>query len=330
MSQPQGAYPTSFRQRNQWIISQRGKRHVVEQRVPYAYLKERELASNGRLEEVVTLFLTNRECPWKCFMCDLWQNTMEASVGSGAIPSQITFALRELKISPLAHERASLQIKLYNSGSFFDPKAIPVQDYPVIADLLDGFGNVIVESHPRLVGARCLEWKRQISSPLEVALGLETANPVALDRLNKGFQLEDFQRACDTLQSEGIAIRVFLLVNGPFVEPEEQSIWIKRSIDVARTAGASVICLIPTRHDSGAMRSLRLAGQFVPTVLSQLESAFDDALLRGGARIFADLWDLRSFSQCDDCFEKRRTRLEQMNEQQILMDRVHCSQCDGN
>ena len=29
---------------------------------------------------------------------------------------------------------AARQIKLYNSGSFFDPRAIPVEDFPAIAD----------------------------------------------------------------------------------------------------------------------------------------------------------------------------------------------------
>ena len=330
MSLSPGTYPSSFQARNQWVISRRGERNLVDQRVPYAFLRERELASNGRVAETVTVFLTNRECPWKCFMCDLWQNTLEGSVTSGAIPAQISLALKKLDIPPSGPERAAFQIKLYNSGSFFDPKAIPVQDYSAISNVVSGFGNLIVESHPRLIGDRCLQWKHAISSPLEVAMGLETANPEALDQLNKGFCLRDFQRACETLESAGISIRVFILVNGPFIHPQDQREWVSRSVGIARTAGASVICLIPTRHDSGAMRALWLSGQFVPTVLSQLEIAFDDALTAGGGRVFADLWDLQSFSQCDECFDKRRARLELMNEHQIRIDRVHCSHCDGN
>jgi archaeosine synthase beta-subunit len=263
-------------------------------------------------------------------MCDLWQNTLETSVDSGAIPAQVAFALNKLDVPLSGPERAAFQIKLYNSGSFFDPKAIPIQDYAAISNVVSGFGNLIVESHPRLIGDRCLQWKQLISPPLEVAIGLETANSDALDQLNKGFQLRDFQRACETLQSAGIAIRVFLLVNGPFIKPEEQRECLNRSIDVARAAGASVICLIPTRHDSGAMRDLWKSGQFVPTALRQLEVAFDDGLMAGRGRLFADLWDLRSFSQCDQCFDQRRARLEQMNEQQIPIARVLCSHCDGN
>ena len=75
--------------------------------------------------DVATLFLTNRECPYRCLMCDLWKNTLTETVPIGAIPAQIDYALGQL---PPAR-----QIKLYNSGSFFDPHAIPPQDHPAIA-----------------------------------------------------------------------------------------------------------------------------------------------------------------------------------------------------
>ena len=58
-------------------------------------------------------------------MCDLWRNTLTETVPAGAIPQQIDYALEQL---PPAR-----QIKLYNSGSFFDRNAIPVEDYPAIA-----------------------------------------------------------------------------------------------------------------------------------------------------------------------------------------------------
>ena len=58
-------------------------------------------------------------------MCDLWKNTLTETVPVGAIPAQIEYALARLP--------AARVIKLYNSGSFFDPRAIPVADYPAIA-----------------------------------------------------------------------------------------------------------------------------------------------------------------------------------------------------
>ncbi len=73
------------------------------------------------MEPVATVFLTNRECPFRCLMCDLWRNTLTETVPVGAIPAQIDHAL--LRLPP------AKQLKLYNSGSFFDPHAIPPQDY---------------------------------------------------------------------------------------------------------------------------------------------------------------------------------------------------------
>jgi uncharacterized Fe-S cluster-containing MiaB family protein len=74
------------------------------------------------------------------FVCDLWRNTLTDTVPVGAIPAQIDYAL-----SKLPHAR---QIKLYNSGSFFDHKAIPSEDYGALAAQVCSFERVIIECHP--------------------------------------------------------------------------------------------------------------------------------------------------------------------------------------
>ena len=62
------------------------------------------------------------------------------------------------------------------------------------------------------------------------------------------------------LAAHGVGLRVFLLVHPPFVPRDEQDAWLRRSIDVAIDGGASVISLIPTRGDNGAMAALAAAG----------------------------------------------------------------------
>lgn len=110
-------------------------------------------------------------------MCDLWKNTLDEATPLGAIPTQIRRALQAL---PPARN-----IKLYNSGNFFDPQAIPKADHVAIAALLADFRRVIVENHPRLTDYRCVEFAQLIQAQLEVALGLETIHPAALASLNK-------------------------------------------------------------------------------------------------------------------------------------------------
>src|SRR5712692_3931595 len=100
------------RERDLWILSQRGAKNRLDPWQPHAYLVEPERSGAGELVDVATLFLTNRECPYRCLMCDLWKNTLDERVPAGAIPAQIRFASEHL---PPAR-----WIKLYNSGSFFD------------------------------------------------------------------------------------------------------------------------------------------------------------------------------------------------------------------
>ena len=117
-------------------------------------------------------------------------------------------------------------MKLYNAGSFFDPRAVPEDDYGGIAGQLAGLDRVIVESHPALVGPRVDKLLDALArhaaasgAPprLEVAMGLETVHPDALDKLNKRMTVDDFVRAAGLLRRRDVALRVFLLISPPGV-----------------------------------------------------------------------------------------------------------------
>ncbi len=317
------SYPATSGEQTRWIVSRRPARNAVNARHPYAFLNEPERAENGEIVPVATLFLTNRECPFHCLMCDLWSNTLLESVSSGDIPAQIDLALAAL---PTAR-----QIKLYNSGSFFDPRAIPPDDYADIVARLRGFERVIVECHPAFIGQRCFDFQNLLNADgagrLEVAMGLETANPAVLERLNKGITLESFRRASDLLRERGIALRVFILVKPPFQDEEETLEWAKRSLDFAFDCGASVACLIPTRAGNGALEELQRQGDWSPPRLVTLEAAADYGVGQKRGRVFADLWDLERFSDCPSCFAARRARLEQMNLTQTVLPSVACPVC---
>ncbi|MGZ8900263.1 MAG: hypothetical protein ACXW3Z_09225, partial [Limisphaerales bacterium] len=80
-------YPTNPVKRSNWIVRQRGAKNSVPSDRAHGQLLERERMEDSRIAEVATIFLTNRECPWKCVMCDLWRNTAPAAKRS--IPIQI-------------------------------------------------------------------------------------------------------------------------------------------------------------------------------------------------------------------------------------------------
>jgi radical SAM enzyme (TIGR01210 family) len=316
------AYPRAAAERDRWILDRRGQRNALDPRRAYAALTEDEPDGSSGTVSVSTIFLTNRECPWRCLMCDLWRNTLGESVPAGAIPEQIRAALERLPPARWA--------KLYNAGSFFDPKAIPREDHRSIARLLSGFERVIVESHPALCGEPTVQFRDLLDGPLEVALGLETIHSEVLPRLNKRMALEDFRRAAAFLREAGISLRVFVLVGLPFIDPREAVDWALRSAEFAFDCGAAVVSLIPTRSGNGAMDALEADGDFSPPDLAALEEAAASGLALHRGRVLADVWDLERFSRCAACFAPRANRLRAMNIGQAVLPPVSCSECGGS
>ncbi len=318
-------YPSEAKQRRKWIEEKRPQRNTPDPHRPYQWASEKEYSGDGQIVDSAVIFLTNRECPWRCLMCDLWRNTLTESVPRGAIPEQIRFALDQME--KMRDSKGIRQIKLYNSGSFFDHQAIPPGDYREIAGLMAPFSRVIVESHPSLVGGDCLRFRDLLDGELEVAMGLETAHPEILEKLNKGITLDSFRTAAGFLRKHGIDLRVFILVRPPFMSEKEGLEWACRSLDFANDCGASVSVLIPTRGGNGAMEVLRQQGTFEPPKLATLERALDYGLSHNTGRVFADLWDLEQFSDCPVCFSRRKRRLERVNLSQKWEDYPECGSC---
>jgi hypothetical protein len=315
-------YPDDPMERAEWIIGRRPPRNPVDPNRPYAFFVEEEFSANGEIVPVATIFLTNRECPWRCAMCDLWKNTLTEPVGPGAIPKQIQFALERLP--------AARQIKLYNGGSFFDAQAIPPADYKAIVELIRPFERVIVECHPSLVGERCFAFRDLLGRPLEVAMGLETAHPGVLEQLNKRMTLEQFAKAAEMLRAHDVGLRVFILVQPPFMKRDEALEWAKRSVDFAFDCGATAVSLIPTRGGNGAMETLERIGEFEKPSLATLEAAvvYGQGLKRG--RVFADLWDLQQTAPlCAKCWPARLDWLHTMNLTQRMSESAPCEHCGG-
>lgn len=306
--------------RTAWITAQRPDRSVADPFKPYGFFVEHERSSSGLIVNSAGILLTNKECPWRCLMCDLWKNTLTQTVPGGAIPKQIDYALARLRLRPE-------QIKLYNSGSFFDPAAIPPQDYGAVAQRVSFAQHIIVESHPRLVGEKTLRFRDLLEGSLEVAMGLETVHPEILPRLNKRFTLEQFARAAAFLLKEGIRVRAFVLVKPPFLSEDEAVEWAVKSARFAFSCGADVVSLIPTRPGNGALDRLMDSGQFAPPSLCTLEQSLGRSLDLLAGRVFADTWDLEKFSTCAACFKQRQQRLYTMNLTQALLPPIQCSAC---
>jgi len=321
--------------------SHRG-RPVIDPWQPLGTLWEDERQPDGAIAPVLTVFLAGAECPFSCVFCDLWRHTLDGPTPRGALPAQIEKALAAAGSIP-----DGAQIKLYNASNFFEPRAVPPDDDEAIAALLAPFAQVVVECHPRLVGARAERFVSRLAgidtavpaaserghSPararrrLQVAMGLETVHPQALPRLGKAMTLDDFAGAAARLRAIGCGVRAFVLVGAPFVPADEAAEWAERSAAWAFAHGIEHVSLIAVRGETDALRALAAGGDFTPPSPSTVEDAFDRCLALGAGVVTVDAWDLDRLLRCDSCREARRARLLRMNLTGAVESRVACERC---
>ena len=312
---------------DRWVRSLRREKTPPATGLPPPVAHEHERRPGGGLRETATLFLVGKECPFSCVFCDLWQETLDGATPVGSLPQQLEPALRQI-----SHRSA---IKLYNASNFFDPAAVPPEDDATMLKLLDGFERVIVECHPRFLGARCFSFAERLSGTLEVAIGLETVHPDVLPRLNKKMTVADFDTAAAALGRRQIGLRAFVLLGCPFIPAAEQLGWTLRSVEHAARQGAGTISIIPVRGGNGALEALAADDDWRPVRLDLVEAVFERALELELTDVVVqvDVWDLervgqgRVCSECPECFDARRARLIDMNRLGAIMPAVRCARC---
>ncbi|MBY0228910.1 MAG: hypothetical protein K2W96_06510 [Gemmataceae bacterium] len=298
-----------------WVVAQRPA-HVPpsDLRRPHAAFAEPERTRAGTVEDVATLLLVNRECPFRCVMCDLWKFTVAERVPDGAVAAQVE--------AGLAAFPEARHAKLYNAGNFFDAQAVPSADLPLIAERVKHLETVIIECHPKLVGDKALSFAQSLEGTLDIAMGLETIDPRVLPRLNKRMTLDDYRKAVAFCRGHGMHVRAFILVRAPSHTEEEGRHWAIASIEWAQSVGVECCVAIPTRGGNGAMEAL---GLVAPPSLRSLEVVLEKGIRFGRGRVFADLWGVAS--PCHHCGEARVERIRAMNLSQALPPPVECAAC---
>jgi len=287
----------------------------------HASLLEQERRPGGTVEQSLTVFLTGAECPFTCSFCDLWQWTIDGPTPPGALTTQLRSVIESNR------ESRADRIKLYNASNFFDPRAVPPEDWDDIAELTGPFAAVTVESHASTVNSRASDFARAIPGRLEVAVGLETINPRAGAQLNKRLDLARFDSAAQFLGDNEIDLRVFVLLGVPYIRAEESLEWTVRTVEYAVRRGASVVSIIPVRGGNGELERLQSLGDFVPPTLAQLENALDACVQMKPAVVTADLWDINRFSAPDCCRQSRVARMNRMNLTGQQEPRIVCDEC---
>ena len=311
---------------DRFVLQHRGPKNLVDPRRAYATAWEEEPDASGALVPTAVVFLTNRECPFRCVMCDLWMNTLDDAVPRGAIAHQIRGALSELP--PARH------IKLYNAGSFFDPQQIPADDDEEIAATVEGFDRVIVESHPAFLsgayGERCRRFQASIPGRLEVA---DRSGDCASRRARAAQQADDARgvspRGRLPPPARHRAARVHAAQPAVRARPTRPSNGpADRSMSPPTAAPPRARSFRPA---AATARWKRSATRSSPPRLPELEAVIEYGLRQRRAgpdrmRVFADLWDVERL------FVRLLTGAGRpaaaMNREQRIVDPVVCA-CDS-
>ena len=72
------------------------------------------------------------------------------------------------------------------------------------------------------------------------------------------------------------------------------------------------------------MQELEKQGLYTRPTLDTLEQVFETALSLKQGRVFVDTWDIGFLSNCPQCFQARKERLEAMNLSQEIVPRIIC------
>ena len=191
--------------------------HPLDQ--PVATWTEREVLDGAEVEAGVAILRT-RGCYWSiregCAMCGYFNDTVPGGVSTEALLAQWAQVMRHLDGKRYA--------KIYTSGSFLDPTEVPL-DFAAqaMAEMhAAGVEKVLVESLPEFVHARHMDY--DAAPALEVAIGLESATPLVLDKcVNKRLKWDGFTRSCANARDAGASVKAYVLLKPPFLN-EAQAI----------------------------------------------------------------------------------------------------------
>jgi radical SAM enzyme (TIGR01210 family) len=233
---------------------------------PVAVWSEKEIIE-GQIADALVIVLRSKGCFWSresgCLMCG-YNNDCLSSVTFEDLVNQFELAMGQ-------HAGQSY-LKIYTSGSFFDPNEIEIETQERIMGLAgQKASQVLVESRPEFVTAENLQRATYLVKKLEVAVGLETANDDVRSRcINKGFQFSDYKRACGILQKNDASIRTYLLLKPPYISEGESINDVKRSIEKVSELSAT-ISINPVNVQRGTVvESLWKRGHYRPPWLWSL------------------------------------------------------------
>lgn len=176
---------------------------------PVSIWKEDDVIDGERVDAFVVILRTTG-CWWSwqkgCLMCG-YNSASSRQVTPQHLLSQLAQASQRYK--------GEKMVKIYTSGSFLDPREVPLDIRAEVFSIFKGARRILVESRPEFITEENLQ---DIDRRAAVAIGLESANEEILKRcVRKGFTVKDYTVAANFLRDARLPLRTYLLLKPPYL-----------------------------------------------------------------------------------------------------------------
>lgn len=294
------------------------------------WVEEEAIGSERVLAYV--LILKTRGCYWAdvkgCSMCGYSKDTLGRSATPGELGEQLSRALSRYRGEPY--------VKIYTSGSFLDDREVdPVSRLQIVRAFAPA-RRLLFETLPEFPSAETLgPLQEAFPGEIEVALGLESTDPVVLQRfINKGSTPKEYLDAADRVRALGMRAKGYLLLKPPYLTETEALDDVVRSVGEA-APHFDALSVNPVHIQSGTVVEwLYRRRQYRPPWLwSVVEALKQGASRRGAARLvsFPTAGGLpRGPHNCGTCDKEvlRAIQEASLTQRFDLLDSLDCS-CRG-
>jgi archaeosine synthase beta-subunit len=245
---------------------------------------EPEAIGTERVNAFVVILKT-RGCYWAdlkgCSMCGYSKDTLGRSATPAELAEQLARALPRYRGEPY--------VKFYTSGSFLDDREVDAESRRAIVSAFSGKARrLLFETLPEFATPEALRpLKEAFAGEIEVALGLESTDPVVLSRyVHKSAAPSDYLAAGDRVRALGLRAKAYLLLKPPYLSEGEAIDDVVRSTREA-AGHFDALSVNPVHIQNGTVVEwLFRRGRYRPPWLwSVVESLRAGAAVRGSARL---------------------------------------------
>jgi len=242
-------------------------------------------ALGGERVKAFVLILRTRGCYWAdqkgCSMCGYARDTLGRSASPVELAAQLSRALSRYRDEPY--------VKVYTSGSFLDDREVDPTSREAIVRAFSGRARrFLFETLPEFATEATVGPLRDaFSGELEVALGLESTDPVVLARfVHKNAPPSEYLDAASRVRGFGARAKAYLLLKPPYLAESEAIDDVVRSIAEAAPR-FDALSVNPVHIQGGTVVEwLFRRGRYRPPWLwSVVQVLRDGARARGAARL---------------------------------------------